>query len=214
MTCNQLEQAMPKAFDDREKQAISEALATAGLKHFTARGIRGTRIDDICRDVGIAKGSFYAFHASKEDLLMSIAADRDIAHKADMLTFLNQPHPDTKTLLAGFFDFMMERIETDPLLKIFTDRGEIHHLIRKVSPQLIAENQQRDHDFMAKVADLLQSRYQLKHADKTTLEGLMVMMLSLSLQAEFIKASGDYPATINLMRDAFLTRLLKGPYHD
>lgn len=205
---------MPKAFNDIEKMAIGAALVTVGLKHFTTRGIRGTRIDDICLEVGIAKGSFYAFHASKEDLFMAIAAERDIKHKADMLDFLNQKHTDAKTLVLGFFDFLMDRIETDPILKIFTDTSEISNLIRKVSPVLIAENQQRDYAFVASVADLLQTRHHLKHADKKTLEGLMVLMLSLSLQGDFIKASGDYPATLGVLRDAFLTRLLKGPYHD
>lgn len=205
---------MPKAFDEQEKAAIGDALASVGLKHFTARGIRGTRIDDICREVGISKGSFYSFHSSKEDLFMSIADQRDIQHKADMLTYLDQPHANAKTLVTGFFDFLMERIETDPVLKVLVDTSEINHLIRKVSPELMMENQRRDQAFIANVAERMQRKHDLQHADKKTLEGLMIMMLSLSMQAEFIKTAADYPATVAILRDVFLTRLLKGPYHD
>ena len=55
------------------------------MTHFSRTGVRAARVGDICADVGIAKGSFYAFFASKEDLFMAIADDRDLMHKRDMM---------------------------------------------------------------------------------------------------------------------------------
>ncbi len=205
---------MPKIFSEVEKKAIKVTLAEVGIRHFAARGLRSTRIEDICRDVGIAKGSFYNFFASKEALFMSIADERDAMHKADILAYLNKTHPDKKPLVAGFFKFLMDRIETDPILKILHDTSEIISLMRKLPPEQIVKKQERDKEFVITIADLMQKKHGLVHATAEALESLMVMMLSLSLQAEFIKAMTDYPATISILRDAFLTRLLKGPYYD
>lgn len=205
---------MPKAFSEKEKQAIRTSLMDVGIKRFATQGIRAVRIDDICHDAGIAKGSFYAFFPSKEDLFMAIADTRDIKHKTEMRTFLLEAEGDAKHIINGFFDFMMQRIESDPIFKIVKDTGEITHLIRKVSPDLLAEHTRRDHEFMAEVSGIFQTRHNLKFADAQTLEGLMTVMLSLSMQSEFIKAAGNYPAMIELMRDLFLTRLMKGSFDD
>lgn len=184
------------------------------MKQFATRGIRAARIDDICRNVGIAKGSFYTFFASKEDLFMTLANERDAAHKLDMLDFLRTAQGDPRETVLGFFDFLMERIESDPVLKIVTDAGEISHLIRKVSPALMVENSQRDTAFLTKISEIFQQRHGLVHANLSTLEGLMTLMVALGLQAEFIDTSTGYAPTIALMRELFLARLMKGPYDD
>ena len=84
---------MPKAFDPIEREAIRAALATIGLRHFERHGVRAARVEDICRDVGIAKGSFYAFHASKEALFMAIAAEREMQHRRDLFAFIAAAEP-------------------------------------------------------------------------------------------------------------------------
>lgn len=202
---------MPKAFSKREKQAIRTSLMDVGLKYFAAQGIRAVRIDDICRDVGIAKGSFYNFFPSKEDLFMTIANTRDMKHKADMRTYLLEATGTAKQIISGFFDFLIERIEGYPVLKIVKDTGEIAHLMRKVSPQLLAENAQNDRDFMVEVANLLQKRHHLEFANPKTLEGLLTIMLSLAMQAEHIAVGANYKGIVDLMRDLFLSRLIRGP---
>ncbi len=202
---------MPKAFSPAEKSKIREQLMQVGLSHFALGGVRAARVDAICREVGIAKGSFYAFFESKEDLFMSIADARDVGHKADMMAWLKQASGAPRDVLNGFFDFMLERIETDPVLRIVRDTGEINHLIRRVPPERLAENTRRDLEFMAEVAALFRTRLGLEHADKTTLEGLLTLMLSMSLQDEHLKSAGVHETTVALMRDLFLSRLLRGP---
>lgn len=203
---------MPKAFTPKEKTAIRATLFQVGLKRFAASGVRAARVDDICRDAGIAKGSFYAFFASKEDLFMTIANARDEEHKQDLRAHLVDTHGTPEQVTGAFFDAIMQRIETDPVLKIVKDTGEIQYLLRKVSPALMAENAQRDKAFLMEAAVILRDRHKLPHADGVTLEGLMTLMLSMGTQAEFIAASGDYAATRALLRDMFVSRLVRGPY--
>lgn len=202
---------MPKAFSRAEKSKIRAQLMRIGLEHFARGGVRAARVDDICREVGIAKGSFYAFFQSKEDLFMTIADERDEQHKADMMDWLHSAGTDQRAVLGGFFDFMLERIDTDPVLAIVRDIGEINHLIRRVPAERLAENTRRDLEFMVRVAELFQRRLGIIYADKTTLEGLLTLMLSMSLQDEHLKSAGVHTSTVVLMRDLFLSRLLRGP---
>lgn len=202
---------MPKAFSPAEKTKILDQLMQVGLTHFAQGGVRAARVDAICREVGIAKGSFYSFFESKEDLFMTIADARDVGHKSDMMDWLTGAGDDPRTVLNGFFDFMLERIDTDPVLRIVRDTGEINHLIRRVPAERLAENTRRDLEFMAEVAALFRTRLGLQFADKVTLEGLLTLMLSMSLQDEHLKSAGVYQSTVALMRDLFLSRLLRGP---
>lgn len=204
---------MPKAFSLQEKSDIRDALVNAGLKRFGEQGIRATRVDDICKDVGIAKGSFYNFFPTKEDLFMTLADERDIAHKDDMRAWLLETEGDAVTIAGGFFDFMMERIETDLVLKIVRDRNEIQHLLRKVSPALMAENVRRDKRFLHEIAEIFNERFSLG-IDGQTLQGLMSLMLSLSMQREMISITADYDGMVALMRDLFVSRLVRGPFDD
>jgi AcrR family transcriptional regulator len=208
------ENDMPKAFTPKQKAAIRAALMTKGLAHFERFGVRKARIEDICRDVGIAKGSFYAFFPSKEALFMTLADERDVQHKADMRAFLMQAQADRRAVLGGFFDFLMERIDTDPVLRIVRDTGELSHLGRTVPPEMLAENARRDREFMDEVGALLRQRHGIDHADAQTLTGLLSLMLALGVQAELIAATADYGAMVALLRDMFISRLLKGPLGD
>ena len=205
---------MPKAFTPDEKKAIRTALMEKGLTHFSKYGIRAARISDICTEVGIAKGSFYAFFPSKEDLFMTIANARDVEHKQGITTFLENAEGEPTVVIQRFFDFMMARIEGDPFLNVIKDSGEVSYLVRKIPPHLLAENAKRDKAFLSDTAELFKARFNLTFADAATLEGLLTLMLTLSMHAEFIAASSDYDAIKNLMRDLFLTRLLKGPFND
>jgi len=203
-----------KAFSVKEKAAIRAALLDKSLTHFARFGVRKARIADLCAAVGIAKGSFYAFFASKEALFMALADARDIQHKADMRAYLLQTNAGRREVIGGFFDFMMERINTDPVLKIVRDTGELVHLSRSVPPEMLAENTRRDLAFVDEVAAILRERHGVVHADAQTLTGLMSLMLALGVQADVLAAATDYDAMVALLRDLFVSRLLRGPLGD
>lgn len=63
---------MPRAFTDEEKAKIRGSLIEAGRTCFLTYGIRKTTIDDLVKLAGIAKGSFYQFFTSKENLYLEL----------------------------------------------------------------------------------------------------------------------------------------------
>ncbi|HEY8337403.1 MAG TPA: TetR/AcrR family transcriptional regulator [Tardiphaga sp.] len=44
----------------------------AGQRLFLEKGISGTSVDDVMADAGVAKGTFYLYFASKDELLKSL----------------------------------------------------------------------------------------------------------------------------------------------
>ncbi|NIR71626.1 MAG: TetR family transcriptional regulator [Aliifodinibius sp.] len=63
---------MPKIFSEEERKTILETLVEKGKELFTLHGLKKTNVEDFTQAAGIAKGTFYAFFASKEDLCFAI----------------------------------------------------------------------------------------------------------------------------------------------
>lgn len=204
---------VPKSFSEQERSAIKQALCDAGLARFTRQGIRAVRVSDLCADVGIAKGSFYGFFPSKEELFMSIADSRDSLHQHDMLQFLGSASGRASEVLAAFFDMLVNKAETDPVLKVVVEHGELRHLMRKLPPERLSVNAERDRQFLEQVSAVLGERKLSAFATPALLQSLLSLMLALVMQKDHMPLGG-YPAAVQLLKELFVHRLLKGPAHD
>ena len=63
---------MPRVFSEGDREAIRRSLIDAGKALFLRYGIRKTSVEQLTHAVGIAKGTFYNFFDSKEDLCLAI----------------------------------------------------------------------------------------------------------------------------------------------
>lgn len=197
---------MPRAFDEDEKEAIRAAMKVAGLRHFERAGVRAARVDDICRDVGIAKGSFYAFYPSKEELFMAIVEEREDQHQADMLEFLGTRKGTARGRAGGFFDLILKKMDSDPVLNLVLAAGEIPHLVRKLGAERFAAGQVKDRAF----AEEAVRRWRANDGPKVSandLLGLMTITLSVASQRRQMTAEQFGPA-VALLRELFVERLV------
>ena len=205
---------MPRHFSEQERKQIRERLMDAGLKRFLQVGIRAMRIDDLSRDVGIAKGSFYSFFSSKEDLFFALSNDRDEMHKREMMAELHAADGNAADVLGMFFDSILKRLEIDPLVRLVKNTGDLAYIMRHAPPDYIVENQQRDRDFTRDLSALLTERFGLKMADARMLEATMTLAYTLSLQQENLEALGVFEMTVGSLREMFLKRAIEGPLND
>ena len=80
-------------------------LLDAALRVIRAKGYAATTVDDICRQAGVTKGSFFHHFKSKDEL--ALAAARHFSTMADGL-FATAPYndaPDPLDRLLGYVDF-------------------------------------------------------------------------------------------------------------
>ena len=61
-------------------------LREAGLRLFLERGIEGTRVEDLAREAGMAKGGFYRYFADRADLVRALLAPLDAGLRAALDT--------------------------------------------------------------------------------------------------------------------------------
>ena len=196
---------MPRPFDQKEKQAIRALLMKTGLTRFSREGVRAARIDDLCRDAGIAKGSFYAFFPSKEELFMTIADEREARHRADMVAFLAGARGARRQCAEGFFDLLVSKIENDPVLAIILSHEEIPYLMRKLGPERLQQAAASDRAFAAELAQ----QWPDGPVAAEDLLNLMTVTLSLVVSGRSMTPEQYRPA-LGLLREMFADRLAGG----
>lgn len=134
---------MPK-FSDIEKEMIRQKLMQEGERLFTSFGIKKVSIDEIVRATGIAKGSFYTFYPSKEQLYMDIAGDQQMKMWREMDEFLNENRAlPPRELCKQCFLWMFNGIQRYPMLKQ-ADRETADYLYRKLPREAIEAHTKDD----------------------------------------------------------------------
>ena len=63
---------MPVIFSEKKRHEISRQIKEAALRLFKTKGIRKTTVAELAESVGIAKGTFYNFYATKAQLVAEI----------------------------------------------------------------------------------------------------------------------------------------------
>lgn len=77
---------MPVIFIEKKRLEICRQIKEAALRLFETKGIRKTTVAEHADSVGIAKGMFYNFYATKGQLVAEIIDDFDSASEQELRT--------------------------------------------------------------------------------------------------------------------------------
>jgi AcrR family transcriptional regulator len=130
------------AFTVDERERIRLSLLEAGRDAFGTFGLKRTRIEDIARSSGIAKGSFYLFFDSKEELCFTLLEEEEKLRDRELeRAGISVDGPEALArLLQGAFDAFEESRVAMRLHAL----DEFPLLIRKIPPERIAAHQEND----------------------------------------------------------------------
>lgn len=78
------ESTMPVIFSEKKRREISDQIKEAALRLFETKGIRKTTVAELAESVGIAKGTFYNFYATKGQLVAEIMDDFNNAAEQEL----------------------------------------------------------------------------------------------------------------------------------
>ncbi|MCY9541188.1 TetR/AcrR family transcriptional regulator [Paenibacillus alvei] len=153
---------------------------TTGKNLFIQYGLKKTSVDEIVKACGIAKGSFYAFFQSKEELYYAIMQEEE-AFKEQKIQEMLASDQSPKELLKGLFELSFELLETNPFLKRIQQREEYELLIRKLPKETLESHIQADNDAGAALIKQWQQKHVIIDEDPEVIIGLLrsVMMLSM-----------------------------------
>ncbi len=197
---------MARPFDKNERESIRARLFEAAMSRFPKQGVRRVRVDELCRDAAISKGSFYAFFPSKELLFMEMVQRREAAHRADILKSLEMSGNDAWSAAGALFDRLMDKVQSDPLLNLVIEHGEIDYLMRRTPPEIWQRNARDDQLFLCQLTDMWLKRFPACALNCDVLEGLLALMVALLSRTRILTPTQLDHAT-HVLRHAFVDQL-------
>ncbi|OHD57112.1 MAG: hypothetical protein A2Y33_09310 [Spirochaetes bacterium GWF1_51_8] len=166
---------MPRAFKPEERELIRRDIMKSGKELFSAYGIKRTNIEDIAKAAGIAKGSFYIFYDSKEELFMDIMEELEAKNRDAVVNeFFREPFKPRETM-KKFLRYQMEAVEKEPIFRVVTDKDEYTNLLRRLPPERVEAHLKNDADHNI-TAFLSLLRDDKKHIAPEAISGLLKLM--------------------------------------
>jgi TetR/AcrR family transcriptional repressor of nem operon len=89
-------------------------LLDAALKVVRSKGYTATRVEDLCAEAGVTKGSFFHHFKSKDDLVLAAVAHWDAMTSALFAAAPYHDHADPLDRLLAYVDFRKELLMGDP----------------------------------------------------------------------------------------------------
>src|SRR3954467_6175134 len=105
---------MPRAFSERERDAIREQLQGAAREAFRTQGLRRTNVEDLARSAGISKGAFYLFYPSKEALLLELLLQLEEVFRG---YFERKVEASPRQAMRDLLFATLELRDTEPMLE-------------------------------------------------------------------------------------------------
>ncbi len=172
------------AFTSDEADRIKRELILIGKKHFSSFGLRRSRVEDIARESGIAKGSFYRFFQSKEDLCFAVLEEEEKIRDKQMSEDEDPPRTDLqlKSILLNAFRAFRDSSVAMRLYEL----EEFPQLVRKLSQERIAAHQQADTQRMVSLISSWQDKGSFPDIDPSLVAGLFRAIMVLSFQRDSI----------------------------
>jgi AcrR family transcriptional regulator len=178
---------MPQHFSEQESMRIRQQLMQVSLKLFRQYGIKKTSIDRIVQDAGIAKGSFYRFFPSKEELYLAIFEELEksmresIAKDLENTTFESLHAEMVFTLQKQF-----EAVDREPLFVKLMDPEEMSYLFRKVGPERMADHSSLDDSYIEQLLSIWKTKgLKLKVSETLAIESIK-SLIYIYMQKEHI----------------------------
>src|SRR5215204_822276 len=125
--------AAPKPASNRAERAAERrgAIIEAAMDEFIARGFAATRLDDVARRAGVAKGTIYLHFKDKESMFEELIRTAIVPLITRLWGTPPQPGASVRDMVEGFAKTFIEEVAT-------TRRGDLVRLIVAEGPRFPA----------------------------------------------------------------------------
>ena len=203
---------MAKSFTSREEEMIREALMTRGKELFVSSGLRKTTVDELAAAAGIAKGSFYKFFPSKEDLYMEILEKEESELRGSFQKDLIQGETLSAAGIKKFFMHFIRFMDQNPLiLKMFQEQA-LDHLMRKLDPERLQQHMESDEVWAREIFRDWQQAGYLRSMEADVFASVMRSVFILFTQKETI-GTGSFERTMEFIIDGLSHEIIRTRDH-
>jgi AcrR family transcriptional regulator len=122
---------VPRIFNENDKERIREALLEKAKELISRHGLKKTTVEELADAAGIAKGTFYHFFGSKEELCFALMGKEE-AVRERLFDEILKKNPAPRDVLRALFNFITDYVKSVPLIVSLRKRGELNMLYRKI----------------------------------------------------------------------------------
>ena len=196
---------MPKAFTEPDRARIRAKLIAAGKRILNAAGIRLLVVDDVAREAGISKGSFYSFYPSREEFILSVFESWETEYRGALIREVTNGTGTPRERIERFFLGAFEILERQPgLAKL--GMKDIQAVIERLPPERIAAHQAEDNRVLEETFGKWMSEGVVDSGAATALRGLVPALFSIAMHKEDFPPDSYHP-TVKLIAEALAMRI-------
>lgn len=199
---------MPRAFSEAERDRINARLISSGKKQINLLGIRRLVVDDVAREAGISKGSFYSFYPSREDFILSVLEAWEAEYRGELVRQITEGSGTLRERLERFFLGALEILEREPGLASIRST-EIQAIIDRLPPDRIKAHQARDNQALTDAFGRWSRGGLLAPSLEETFRGLIPALFSIVVhRADF--PPGTYEPATRLIAQSLALKIASG----
>jgi Transcriptional regulator len=199
---------MPRAFTDSERARIRARLIESGKRAINKVGMRLVSVDEIAREAGISKGSFYSFFPSREDFILSVFESWESEHRGALLREIEEGRGSPRERLERFFLGAFAILEREPGLASMGFK-EVESLIEGLPPERVAAHQADDDHALEQAFARWANEGLLEPGLLEDFRGLVPAIFVLAMHREDFP-DGSYASATRLISQALALRLCEG----
>jgi AcrR family transcriptional regulator len=196
---------MPRAFNEIERERIKARLVESGKRAINRSGIKALVVDDVARDAGISKGSFYSFFPSREDFILSVFEAWEVEYRGELIREITEGSGTARERIAGFFKGALDMIDREPGLSRMGFK-EIERLIEALPPGRVARHQANDERVLEKAFADWAERGLIDSGVLGALPGIPAALFAMAIHKEDFPP-GSYEPAMRLVAEALAMRI-------
>ena len=187
---------MARAFDENERAIIRRRLIESGQDLFGRYGLQRTRVEEISREAGISKGSFYTFFESKEVLFFTIIEDIQTQQRERMNQIATSGDGTAADRMERVMHLGLDMLDSYPVLRVMMQKEEFAQLLRRIPRDRIEAEYHSDEKALRRM--VVESGGELT-ADPQIATGLVRAVFFVAMHAKEIA-----PGSEQALMDAFV----------
>ena len=196
---------MPRAFTPEEREKIESRLIAAGKRLINKAGIRFLVVDDIAREAGISKGSFYSFHPSREEFILAVFESWEKEHRGALIRDVVDGEGSVREKLERFFIGAFRILEKEPGLATLGVK-DIQMIMERLPPERIEAHKAADERALAEAFGGGAGMERFPPTLLSALQGLAPALFAIALHREEFPPE-SYQATVRLLSEALAARI-------
>jgi len=198
---------MVKSFDENERDLIRRKLLEKGRQIFEIYGLKKTTVDEITQAVGIAKGSFYNFFQSKEELFFEIFEEEE-HFREQMLTDLLVSDLNAEEAIRRVLKESLEMVANSKIFAKMYEPGVYEQLLRKLPQGKMNRHQENDLQAGIEFVRHFQEKSNLRQLHPEIIIAFFRAIFTVTFHKEEIGPE-VYPQVIDLLVDVVATGLVE-----